>query len=406
MTHLRILSLIGVLAAVGCAPEAPPPAPHAEFIVAAADSVFWVRSDEDGIRVRGAPMLLAQVGGRFSELYLTDDDLSFYDAVFVGQRLFKRDLISGDSTELFADTLIPALARSYAAANPDERPLQAEEQGNEQPRTTATAELELLDVHGPWLSFRYRSDVVVVGGHSAHGLRAGVVDLRTGAPGTLEGLFGRRLATRLAEEGRAQWGVIRDSLARAAASAESRVQDAVERLAFDARSFGLQAVGREPQVQFTLTQRNGSVFSSPIPLPPVPVAEPSWWAGVREGIPEVNSAGERRWPRPRYELLARDASAGARSGLILRDLKGSEWRLASVPVPIQRVMWLDGPAISDAARRALLRAFNESAFYSGETRAVSRPSRARVPLLRFVSAAAVEPSVPRRTPLARPRSLR
>ena len=94
---MRAQLLLVLVALAACArTKAPPPAPAAEFIIAAADSVFWVRSDTDGIRVRGAPMVLAQVGGRFAELYVADEDYSFYDAAFIGQRLFKRDLISGD----------------------------------------------------------------------------------------------------------------------------------------------------------------------------------------------------------------------------------------------------------------------------------------------------------------------
>jgi len=73
MRRAAALPLVLALLA-GCerAPE-PVPAPVAEFIVAAADSVFWIRSEADGIRVRGAPMVLAQVGGRFSEIYAADD---------------------------------------------------------------------------------------------------------------------------------------------------------------------------------------------------------------------------------------------------------------------------------------------------------------------------------------------
>ena len=49
---LLLATVVGLLAACEQAPV-PSPAPRAEFIIAAADSVFWVRSDEDGIRVRG-----------------------------------------------------------------------------------------------------------------------------------------------------------------------------------------------------------------------------------------------------------------------------------------------------------------------------------------------------------------
>src|ERR687884_1426439 len=97
---------------VGCTPSAKPPA--AEFLVAAGDSTYWVRTDTTGVRVRGSPILLARYGGQFYEVYVTDDDRSFTDAAFVGQRIYRRDLITGDSTLVFEDSVVPRMARAYA----------------------------------------------------------------------------------------------------------------------------------------------------------------------------------------------------------------------------------------------------------------------------------------------------
>ena len=97
--------------------------PHADLIVATADSSYWITSGPQGLRVRGVPLLLARVDGRFREIYVADDDRSYFDAVLVGQRLWSRDLVRGDSLELFADTLVPRFADSYAKAHPDDTPL-------------------------------------------------------------------------------------------------------------------------------------------------------------------------------------------------------------------------------------------------------------------------------------------
>src|SRR5438552_18521272 len=115
---LRAL-VVGTFAAlvVACA-ERVARAPHAEFIVAAGDSTYWVRSEGSGIRLRGSPMVLARLDSRFLELYVVDDDHSFENALFVGQRLYQRDLVSGDSTEIFRDTLVPSLAAKYERAHP------------------------------------------------------------------------------------------------------------------------------------------------------------------------------------------------------------------------------------------------------------------------------------------------
>src|SRR3954462_8798305 len=75
--------------------------PAAEFLLATQDSTFWVATRGDKIRVRGAPIILAQYDGRFFEVYLADDDRSYHDALFVGLRVYRRDLQQGDSTLVF-----------------------------------------------------------------------------------------------------------------------------------------------------------------------------------------------------------------------------------------------------------------------------------------------------------------
>lgn len=347
------------------------PAPRTEFIIAAADSSFWVRSGDEGIRVRGGPITLAQVGGRFSELYLADVDQSFYDAVYIGQRLIKRDVVSGDSMVLFADTLMPVLAHAYAAANPDERPLSPDEEGNENPRTIATAELMVLDVHGPWLSYEYRTDIDVIGGVAAHGSRRGVIDLRTGTPASLEALLGPVEARRVAAQGRAHWRLAQDSLTVAFTDQGLDARAELEGLGFDPRSFVIRVVDRLPQVLFAITQSAARNAGGSYELEGVPVEVPTWWDDVQKGFPaEEAPAGERQWLRDDFTLVARDASQRtARVALVLRDAAGSEWRLGSVPSPVLRVMWL-GDSLVPGTHEALTRAFNESAFQSGDVRIV------------------------------------
>jgi hypothetical protein len=78
------------------------------------------------VRVRGAPLELARVDGRFYELYVVDDDRSYEEAVFVGQRIFRRDLITGDSLLVYEDTIVPRLAARYARLHPEDVRLAAE----------------------------------------------------------------------------------------------------------------------------------------------------------------------------------------------------------------------------------------------------------------------------------------
>lgn len=353
------------------------PAPRAEFIVAAADSSFWVRSDDDGIRVRGAPLTLAVVEGHLVELYLTDVDHSFYDAVYVGQRLIRRDLVSGDSMVLFADTLVPVLARAYAAANPDERPLAEDEEGSASPRTIATAEIIVLGVHGPYLSFEYRTDIDVIGGSSAHGARRGVVDLRTGEAATVEALFGAAEGRRVVALGRARWRAVRDSLGAGVDGRSNELRDELDRLGFDPRSFAIAVEDREPAVRFSITQSAARNTGRSFQLEAIDVEEPAWWRLVRQGFAVEELPGERTWPRGPFSVVARDTSAtAARVALALRDRFGTEWRLGSVPSPVLRVLWVDD-SLPDGTRAALAQAFDAAAFLGPDVRIVQgeRPAR-------------------------------
>ncbi len=375
----RVLALSFAIVVAACRRvEPPPPAPPAEFLVVAGDSVFWIRSEADGIRVRGAPMVLALVGGRLAELYVTDEDYSFYDAVFVGQRLFKRDLITGDSVLLYADTLMHGLARNYAAANPDEQPLGADETGSEDPRIVGSAEVLVLEQLGPWASFEYRTDVDVIGRPSSYSLRLGVLDLRTGMPVSLDALLGRAAARKVVADGQRQWRELRDStLAAAAGSPEAEQLSAeYERLDFDPRSFGLVVDDRRLLVQFTLAQRGALAASPALQLGPIPVDAPAWWPSVRDDYPVVDASGERRWPRRQVTVVARPApGATPRVSFALRDAGGQEWSLGSVPTPVQRIIWLGDSTIAPGTREALLRAFDDAALYGEETRvAVGRRS--------------------------------
>ncbi len=379
---LASLTVAGVVACERVTPSSP--VPHAEFIIAAADSVFWVRSDDDGIRVRGAPLSLALVGGRFVELFLSDVDQSFYDAVYVGQRLTKRDLVTGDSLVIFSDTLIPVLARAYAAANPDERPLGDDEEGSENPRTIASAEIAVLDVLGPWLSYEYRTDVDVIGGQSAHGSRRGVIDLRTGSATSLEALLGPRERARVIAEGREQWRVALDSLRLLMADRSEYESSEVDRLSVDPRSFTLSVVERQLHIRFAIAQSAARDLSGSYELEGIKVAPPEWWSAVRAQLPVESNSGERHWRREGFTLVARDVTErAARVSFALRDEAGTEWRLGSVPSPVFRVMWIDD-SLAPGSRAALVRAFNESALVSEDVRialAVIAPDRQMKPAL-------------------------
>ncbi len=343
MTRFLPLLVAGLLACT----DAPAPAPRTEFIVVASDSVFWVRSEAEGIRVRSAPMLLAQLDGRFHELYVTDDDRSYYDATFLGQSLYVRDLISGDSTLLLADTVMPALAEAYGRAHPEERPLTIEEEGAPNPRIMGTADIGILDVHGPWVSFDHVTDVDVVGARSRHGAEQGVLDLRTGQRATLATLVGAAEAARL------------------------------RGLGFDESSFHLDVIERTLAVHFTQIQRDSEEPAGVTSIDTERVLPPEWWPPLLPQYADSVTPTERRWTREGFALRARPTPDGAmRVALALVDDREGEWLLGTVPAPVHRVLWVDPAIAGDSTRAALTTAFNEAALYSEEARVVRGPRAA------------------------------
>src|SRR5437868_8253644 len=205
--------------AAACGPRDPgalskggSPPPQAEFLVATQDSTFWVTTKGTAVRARGAPLTLAQYDGRFFEIYLADDDRSFPDALLVGLRVYRRDLLKGDSTIVFEDSIVPRIAREYANAHPGVRRLSPEEDGAEDPATQAMADLQVVDVHGPFLSFEYHVDVSRRGAAPWHSARRGVLDLRAGRPTRLGDLFPAPVAAALVDSGKHELVAAVDSL--------------------------------------------------------------------------------------------------------------------------------------------------------------------------------------------------
>src|SRR5437763_2134524 len=139
--HLRLAVGWILLASAGCgqrghsASSSAGGPPRAEFLVATQDSTFWVTTTGSKIGARGAPLTLAQYDGRFFEVFLADDDRSYEDALLVGFRLYRRDLIQGDSTVVFEDSIVPRVAREYAKAHPSAHRLSPDEDGREDPAT-------------------------------------------------------------------------------------------------------------------------------------------------------------------------------------------------------------------------------------------------------------------------------
>jgi hypothetical protein len=371
MASKAALAAVSLLVAGACGPDTP--RPTTEFLVAAGDSTYWIRSDTTGVRVRGSPILLARYDGQFYEVYVTDDDRSFADASFVGQRIFRRDLVTGDSTLVYEDSVVPGMARSYAAANPRARRLGPDEEPDDDPVTSSTAEVTVLDVHGPYLSYDHHVDVEGTGAPSWHATRRGVLDLRTGEPASLSTLFGHEAATRVARQARLAYLAAIDSVFRSESEGARLLAASLRSYTFDETSFAITDVGGRPAVVFHVPGKgSGTAGGLTLPLPPIAAGDVEWWrADVRPGLPQVRADSlMERWHRGPIEVAARydTAYGGTYAALSIRDTTRRVWPIARVQAPVHHIHWLDRPALDSVARTGLARAFNEAALYDENVR--------------------------------------
>jgi hypothetical protein len=319
------------------------------------------------------------VEGRFYELYVADNDRSFGDATLVGQRVYRRDLVTGDSMLVFEDTLVPRLARLYGRLHPDDRPLGADEEPSQDPLWSATSTLDLGEVQGPYVSYVLHTDVERNDKGRWHTSRQGVLDIAHGGAVTLATLAGP--ATAQVERERA--GHLRDALDSIRRTGGERGARALATLPFyrlDPSSFSLTTVDGAPAVGFAMPGTGDGDAGHLIPLPPIRIGDPAWWPAVAATLPIGSSDGRREvWRHGSYGVVVHYDTLGTAGLLALRDSTSREWPIGRVPAPAARIFWLDTPALDSTSRVALARAFDESSLYDDAVRTASlRLPRPRV----------------------------
>jgi len=361
---------VSLALAAGCSARGPAP-PFAEFVIAAGDSAYWVRSDAAGVRMRGAPIVLAQLDDRFYELYVVDEDRSYANAYFVGQTLFERDLVTGDSTAMFRDSVVFALADKYASTHPNEQQLPPDEDPAEDPASSASAEVSVLAVHGPYLSMEYHVDTSGAGDDTWHMTNHEVLDLRTGRRVDLTDLLGKGLATTVLGRARRLYRETVDSVLKDARPAAKRAARSISRFKFDPMSFALAAPSGAPMIAFSAPGHGSGGEGFVLPLRPIAVSEPVWWAEVREALPTSITDGEERWRRSSFSVRAVYDTIVRPVRLVLVDTSGHEFPIGGVTAPVHRIYWLDNPRFDRAQRAALIKAFDEAAMYDESARTAS-----------------------------------
>ena len=314
-------------------------------------------------------MVLARLDGRFRELYVVDDDRSFENALFVGQRLFQRDLVSGDSTEIFRDTLVTSLAEEYERKHPDARRLAPDEDPGEEPGVSATAEVSVLGVHGPFLSVEYHVDTSGAGDDSWHMTRHSVVDLRTGKQASLADVLGPDEASTVLVRARKLYTETVDSIRRDRRPAARRAALSIAHFRFDPSSFSLTAPNGTLMIAFSAPGQGVGGEGFVLPLRPIPVTEPSWWTDARAALPTSTREREELWSRGSYVVKALYDTTARPVHLVIVDSAGKEFQVGGVTAPVHRIYWLDRPPLDRTQRSALSKAFDEAALYDDAARA-------------------------------------
>jgi hypothetical protein len=197
---MRYTTALTLVLAGACALPPPPP-PTAEFLVSAGDQTYWVRSDNSGLRIRGSPLILARTGGRYYEVYVVEIDRSYPKALFSGERVFRRDLASGDSAMIYDDSTIVRLATDYRQRHPRAPILGPDDDPDDDIDISAVGETDILNVLGPYVALEHRLSVERADDHGTDDTTRAVIDLRDGKPVELDRMLRDSTVQEAAGEG-------------------------------------------------------------------------------------------------------------------------------------------------------------------------------------------------------------
>jgi len=186
---MRSLSLLS-LTFVGACALPPPPPPLAEFLVSAGDQTYWVQSNHLGLKIRGSPLILARTGGRYYELYVAEVDRSYPRALFAAERVFRRELATGDSAVIFEDSAVLAMAADYKRRNPNAIPLGPNDEPEEEVDIAAVGETDVLNILGGYVALEHRLSVGRADGADQEDTARTVVDIRNGIRVSLDRVLG------------------------------------------------------------------------------------------------------------------------------------------------------------------------------------------------------------------------
>ncbi len=368
-----------LLSLLSCAPSPRSSArPDAEFLLVSDDSTAWVRSSADTVVVQRAPLLLTTLGERLVEVYVAEEAMNFDDGSFLVSRVYRRDLASGDSTLVFADSTVVLDAIRYLRSHPGAERLGDDDETPPNARAIESG-ITPLAIVGTLLGLEVHVDRTV-GELGTHDTYRATINLTTGRRLALSQVIPAPAAAAVLAAAQQRFAAAVALAGRRDGPVGKAASRALATLAIDSLSFTLTRDGDSLAAEFLAHDeqviddaRDSHRFSlEPISLPP-----PMWWGQARASLPRhLPDSTSRvdlgaialdvRYDGEQIATIAARTSAGLRPVTRIRG-------------PLRRVIAVGDSLIKPGGqwRRALERAFSESGYYSEQVRAVSLRRRTR-----------------------------
>ncbi len=349
-----------------------------EFLLVSDDSTAWVRASADTVVVRRAPLLLATLADRLIEIYVAEESFDFEEATFLVSRVFRRDLVSGDSALVFADSSVLREAMRFVREHPTAERLEDEDTPPDGARSLESS-VTPLGVIGSTIGLEIHVDRTI-GELGTHDTYRATVDIASGRRLSLAQVISPQAAATALVVAHQRFAAAIVLASRRDGPVGKAASLALKSLMVDSLSFSLAREGDSLAAIFLAHDeqvideaRDTHRFS----LEPIPLAAPAWWRAARAPLPELHSDSVSHFEVGSFTLDVRYDDEDVAS-VVTRSGRGTR-SVARMRGPLRRVIAVGDSVIKPRGqwRRALENAFSESGYYSDQVRAASLRSRAR-----------------------------
>jgi acyl-CoA hydrolase len=281
---------------------------------------------------------------------------------------------AGDSTLLFEDGAVAETERRWRVRYPDALPIDPEVDDAPEPTSSASDFVEVIDVHGRWVSWAHALDIDVdVLGPHVHQRQRGVVSLVTGARATLDSLVSPEEASRLRAAGRAAFDTVRAVIARAGDERATEARATLHTFSFVDNSFTLADSAGVPAIVFHVAGTDSAGHALELTLPPLTISasertsDALGWSAVQPTLPEwERDSTAVTWRSDAVVVRGRLDATGTTLALAIGarantyDSVATSVPIAVVPRPVYQFIDLRAARVDEATRAALRAAFDRA----------------------------------------------